>query len=132
MPDSNKLTTAEERALMAVIKDARGHEPAVSPELLKRIAEDAANAVSVENTVFVAERPKNRLREFLRHLGGIPGAAVMTACTLFGLSLGYAGPDSLISATGLTDLTEITSEFDSEIDAFQTTSFEFDESEFLQ
>lgn len=132
MPDSNKLTPAEERALMAAFENARAHEPTVSPELLKRIALDAANAVSSENTISVAKAPKYWPHAFFRHLGGIPGAAIMTACALFGVSLGYAGPDSLISATGLSDLAEIDSEFVSEIDAFQTTSFEFDESEFLQ
>ncbi len=132
MPDSNTLTPDEERALNALFEDARAEEPPVSMALLERITEDAADAVPAPSPIASPSSPKTWFGEMFAQLGGFQGASVMTACALFGLSLGYAGPDSLLSATGWTGLTTESSEFDTEIEAFQTTYFEFDEGELLQ
>jgi len=132
MPDSDKMTPEEERALIALFEDARTQEPPVSMALLERISEDAAKVVPPAAGEATKRPPKNWFLELFGQLGGLPGASVMTACALFGLSLGYAGPDSLISVTGLTDLSFASSELDIDVDAFQTTGFEFDEGELLQ
>ena len=135
MPDFEKLTAQEEQALMALFEDARAEEPDVSEGLLARVMADAADVgvtAPVAAPVSVESNWRARISDIFGQLGGLPGASVMTACAIFGLSLGYAGPDSLLSVTGLSDAAFVTTEFDSDIDLFQTTGFGFDEGELLQ
>jgi len=131
MSDFEKLNDAQDRALEALFEDARAHEAAPSADLLARVVADAG-AMQMPAPAPPQASPKRRgLGEILRQLGGLPGASVMTACALFGVAFGYAGPDSVLDLTGLTELSA-PSDLDADIDIYEMADFEFDEGELLQ
>lgn len=131
MPDFEKLNDDQERALEALFEDARIQEPEPSSDLFTRVLADAASQTPQPSPVTPAPKSWLGLGEMFRQFGGLPGASVMTACALFGMVLGYAGPDSVLDLAGLTE-TAMTSEFDADVDFYEMTDFGFDEGELLQ
>ncbi len=138
MTKPDPLTPEEEIALRALLDEARSQEAAPSDAFLARVLEDAAQ-VAADNAV-VRDTPTeagalgllDRLGRMFRGFGGLPGASVMTASVLFGLAFGYTGPDSLFELTGFSDAAGVVSELDTEMDVFDTASFDFGGGDLLQ
>lgn len=136
MSDYEKLSPSEERALSALFDDARAQQDPVSTDFLTRVLADAADVTAEREAMSVAEVSQpdiwTRIGAFFGQLGGLPGASLMTACALFGVSLGYAGPDTLSSLTSLGVTAEASSEFDAQMEVFTTAEFSFDGGELLE
>lgn len=132
MQDPKKLTAKEEQALAALFQDARASEPHPSEALLTRVIADAAAAASVKTPSVETQRTPlwDRLGGVFLNLGGLPGASVMTASVMLGLVFGYAGPDNLLDLSSLG--VETLSEFDTDMEVFDTADFSFDEGDLLQ
>ena len=131
MADFDRLSDDQERALSALFKEVRDQEAPPSSELMSRILADAAEVMPAMAPAPVLPKARRGLGDILRQFGGLPGASVMTACALFGVVLGYAGPDSVLGLTGLSDYT-VSQDLDTDIDVFEMSDFSFDESELLQ
>ena len=131
MNDPDKLTNTERNALDALFKEAQALEAERPPAaLLDRIMADAASQMPAQTFGRPTVSFWDRLGEALSGLGGLPGASVMTASVALGLAFGYAGPESIVdlSTIGLDPI----SEFDADMEMFDTADFSFDESELLQ
>ena len=94
--DFKPISQDDEKALMGLITDARSFESKPSDRLLSNILSDAADFTST-STIITPPKPTfgHSIGKFLSELGGIPGASIITACALFGITIGYAGSDSI-------------------------------------
>ena len=130
MTDQHSNNDQEDEAFEAFFAAARAKQPMPSEDLLARVIADAgAHMPSVQNS---PKRPRwHKIQEFLNQVGGIPGASVMTACAVFGVLLGYSGPESVSGIASFSDVSEIT-DLDTDIDIFEMADFSFDESDLLQ
>ncbi len=133
MPDFDKLTPQETQALDALFDDARAHDQPPSRQFLDRVMDDALAAQTPPARPDATRRLRDRIFDLFAQLGGLPGASLIAACALFGLIMGYAGPDQILGLSSLSDLSAAAqTDLDAELDMFQTSDLSFDESELLQ
>ncbi|WP_298298961.1 hypothetical protein [uncultured Litoreibacter sp.] len=78
-------------ALDAMFDEARTHDPAPSPDLLARIAADAAT-VQREVEAPAVEPPRTFFGQVLEVLGGWPTVGGLATATVAGLYIGMAQP----------------------------------------
>jgi len=92
--------------LDAFFKDAAEPAPELSSALMASILADAGEVAAAQQVV--AERrqvkPKGWLARLLEPMGGIQGIAAVGLCTVLGVTVGYAGTDSLQSIPGVGDI----------------------------
>ena len=95
--DFKPISQSDETALMDLIADAKSLESKPSDQLLSNILSDAAEFASPP-PIITPEPPSLRrsIGKFLNELGGLPGASIITACALFGITIGYTGSDSIL------------------------------------
>jgi len=92
--------------LDAFFKDAVEPAPELSASLMANILADAgevaaARQVSPERTPV---KRKGWLARMMEPLGGIQGMAAVGVCTVLGVTVGYAGTDTLQSIPGVGDI----------------------------
>lgn len=92
--------------LDALFKDAAEPAPELSSALMANILADAGE-VSAARQVAPASAPiktKSWLARLMEPMGGIQGMAAVGLCAALGLTVGYAGTDSLQSIPGVGDI----------------------------
>lgn len=109
----------KELDLEAFFKAARETEPEIPARFYQAVLADAATVAAARAPV--PQRPRrgivSALRSLLEPVGGWIGAGALTACAVFGLSLGYSGSSGLESLPGLgTVLSQLGSDVIDEFD----------------
>ena len=115
------LSKAEETALDDFFSAARASRPAPGPDLIGRILTDAQSVSPAPATGFWA-----RLKSGLEPVGGLAGLTGLTACAIFGISLGYGSSnlDGLLETVSLNSF-----DLDTAVSVFDVGGLAFDELE---
>ena len=99
-------TEKHEIDLDAFFKDAAEPLPELSNTLMANILADAGEVTEAQQ-VLTERQPvkrKGMLARLMEPLGGIKGIAAVCACTVMGVTVGYAGTDTLQSIPGVGDI----------------------------
>ena len=92
--------------LDAFFKEAAGPAPELSRALMASILADAGE-VAPTRQVLPERAPVKRkgwLARVMEPMGGIQGMAAVGVCTVLGVTVGYAGTDTLQSIPGVGDI----------------------------
>ena len=92
--------------LDAFFKDAAEPAPELSSALMANILADAGEVSASRQATSVSEPIKTRswLARLMEPMGGIQGMAAVGFCAVLGLTVGYAGTDTLQSIPGVGDI----------------------------
>lgn len=123
----NALNASENAALDDLFEQARGQIEPPRDDFMSRVLADAADVTAARAEPAAQTYTKRRKRgwQIFKQFGGWSGASLITACAVFGVALGYAGPDSLYDLPGMTELGEsLGLDVETDLDMFQT-GFEF-------
>lgn len=92
--------------LDAFFKDAAEPAPELSSSLMANILADAGEVAATRLDVPVRQpaRKKGWLTRLIEPMGGIQGMAAVGICTVLGVTVGYAGTDTLQSIPGVGDI----------------------------
>lgn len=86
--------------------DIKEPAPVLSSALMANILGDAAEVSATRQPQLASTKPKTSrwFANWLSPLGGLPGMATVGFCTALGVTVGYAGTDSLQSIPGVGDI----------------------------
>lgn len=92
--------------LDAFLKDAVEPAPELSSALMANILADAGDVAAARQSVpkRAPVKAKGWLARLIEPLGGIQGMAAVGVCTVLGVTIGYAGTDTLQSIPGVGDI----------------------------
>ncbi|MBL4873209.1 MAG: hypothetical protein JKY41_07390 [Rhodobacteraceae bacterium] len=92
--------------LDAFFKDAAKPAPELSNALMANILADAGEVAAARQVLPEREFVKRRgwLARVMEPMGGIQGLAAIGVCTALGITIGYAGTDTLQSIPGVGDI----------------------------
>ena len=92
--------------LDAFFKDAAGPAPELSGALMANILADAGEVAVARQDVpdRAPVKTKGWLARLMEPMGGIQGMAAVGACAVLGVTVGYAGTDTLQSIPGVGDI----------------------------
>lgn len=126
MTDDKTQMNSIEDILDSHFKQERENAPAMDNSFFERMAASAAQMnpekshAVVDNNTLV-----QRFLEMINGFEGWRGASVLTASAVFGIMLGYAGPDSFSNLPVLSQLSEsLVLDLDGAIDDFDTGVFD--------
>ena len=92
--------------LDAFFKDAIEPAPELSSALMANILADAGEVSASRQATPVSEpiKTKSWLARLMEPMGGIQGIVAVALCAVLGLTVGYAGTDTLQSIPGVGDI----------------------------
>jgi len=102
MPDKEK----HQIDLDAFFKDAAEPAPELSGALMANILADAGDVAAARQVLPERRLVKRKswIARVMEPMGGIQGLAAIGACTALGITIGYAGTDTLQSIPGVGDI----------------------------